>query len=110
LQAFFTSVWQRANGKLTPEDIKNSKSRRAQKYQGEVSQWLANFRDDARQTAQSTSGTVWAALNAITQYANHERTVRNEKQDASRRVDSVLFGTAGDLNKAAYDAAVALVA
>ncbi len=110
LQAFFTSVWQRANGKLTPEDIKNPKSRRAQKYQGEVSQWLANFRDDERQTAQSTNGTVWAALNAITQYANHERTVRNEKQDATRRVDSVLFGTAGDLNKAAYDAAVALVA
>lgn len=110
LQAYFTSVWQRANGKLTAEDIKNPKSRRSQKYAGEVAQWLANFRDDKRQTAQSTSGTVWAALNAITQYANHERTVRNEKQDATRRLDSVLFGTAGDLNRAAYDAAVALVA
>ena len=110
LQAFFTSVWQRANGRLTDEDIRNPKSRRAQKYQGEVSQWLANFRDDKRQTGVSTNGSVWAALNAVTQYANHERTVRNEKQDASRRLDSVLFGTAGDLNKAAYEAAAALVA
>lgn len=109
LQAYFTSVWQRANGTLTANDVQDPKSRRSQKYANEVGQWLANFRDDARQTGVSTKGTVWSAYNAITQYANHERTVRSEASDASRRVEGVLFGTAGDLNKAAYEAASALV-
>lgn len=109
LQAYFTSVWQRANGALTQQDVADPESRRSQRYLQEVTQWLKNFRDDARQTGVSTKGTVWAAMNSVTQYANHERTVRNETEDPTRRLDSVLFGTAADLNKSAYDAAVALL-
>lgn len=108
LQAFFFGVWQRANGALTEADIKEE-TRRSTRFKKEVATWLANFRSDERQTAQSTSGTVWAALNSITQFANHNKTVRNEAQDPSRRQESVLFGNGHALNKAAHEAAVALI-
>lgn len=107
LQAYFTSVWQRINGRLVVTE--DGTSRREKKYETEVGQWLRNFREDSRQTGVSTSGTVWAALNSVTQWANHERTVREEDTDPTRRIDSVLFGSAHRVNAAAYDAAVALV-
>lgn len=106
LQAYFTSVWQRINGRL---QVTENGSRRETKYENEVAQWLRNFREDARQTGVSTSGTVWAALNSVTQWANHERSVRQEQLDATRRLDSVLFGTAHNVNVAAHEAALALV-
>lgn len=108
LQAYFTSVWQRINGKLIVTE--KGKSRREMKYETEVAQWLQNFREDPRQTGVSTSGTVWSAVNAVTQWANHERTVRNADEDSTKRLDSVLFGSGHRVNMAAHDAAMALVA
>ena len=109
IQTFFSGVWQKAYGALTEADIKGD-TRRSTVFQKEVGQWLRNFKIDHRQTSVSTSGTVWAALNAITQYANHEKTVRLESQDASRRQEAVLFGTAGKLNSTAYQSALQLIA
>jgi hypothetical protein len=108
LQAYFTSVWQRIHGKLqvTPKGT----SRRERTYENEVGQWLRNFRNDPRQTGLSTGGTLWAAVNSVTQWANHERTVREEDMDPTRRVDSVLFGSGHRVNVAAHDAALALLA
>jgi phage/plasmid-like protein (TIGR03299 family) len=108
LQAYFTSVWQRIHGKLqvTPKGT----SRRERTYENEVGQWLRNFRNDPRQTGLSTGGTLWAAVNSVTQWANHERTVREEEMDPTRRVDSVLFGSGHRVNVAAHDAALALLA
>jgi phage/plasmid-like protein (TIGR03299 family) len=108
LQAYFTSVWQRVNGRL--QVTENGESRREKKYESEVGEWLRNFREDSRQTGLSTSGTVWAALNSVTQWANHERTVREEDTDPTRRTDSVLFGSAHRVNVAAHEAAALLVA
>jgi len=107
LQAYFTSVWQRINGRLV---VTENGSRRETKFENEVGQWLKNFREDERQTGVSTSGTVWSAVNAVTQWANHEKTVREEENDASRRVESVLFGSANRVNTAAQQAAEMLIA
>ena len=110
LQAYFTSVWQRINGPLTSDDIANEKSRRANNYAKEVGMWLRNFRDDKRQTGVSTSGTIWSALNSVTQWAQHEQTIRKESTGDNLRTNSVLFGSAADINKPAHDAAFALIA
>jgi len=107
LQAYFTSVWQRINGRLV---VTEHGSRRETKFENEVGQWLKNFREDERQTGVSTSGTVWSAVNAVTQWANHEKTVREEDTDPTRRVESVLFGSASRVNDAAHAAAEMLVA
>lgn len=108
IQSFFTSVWQKAYGKLTEADIKGD-TRRSTVFQKEVGMWLRNFKLDHRQTSVSTSGSVWAALNAVTQYANHEKTVRMESQDGSRRQEAVLFGAGAKLNQHAFDSALALI-
>jgi phage/plasmid-like protein (TIGR03299 family) len=108
IQSFFTSVWQKAYGKLTEADIKGD-TRRATVFQKEVGTWLRNFKIDHRQTSVSTSGSVWSAFNAITQFANHEKTVRMEREDGTRRKESVLFGTSAKLNSVAYQSAMALV-
>lgn len=109
LQAYFSSVWQRVNGALVSRPATQQPSRRENRFVQEVAAWMDNFFNDPRQTGQSTSGTVWAALNSVTQWVNHDRTVREEAKDASRRTDAVLFGTGASVSKTAYDAAVRLV-
>lgn len=63
-------------------------------------------------TVQGTAGTLWAGLQAITQYVDHESTTR-VTGDASadfQRFASAQFGGAGERAKAkAYEAALALV-
>lgn len=109
LQAYFSGVWQRVNGTLQPRPVGQAPSRRENRFVEEVAGWMDNFFNDHRQTGQTTSGTVWAALNSVTQWVNHDRTVREEAKDSSRRTDAVLFGTGATVSKAAYDAAVRLV-
>lgn len=109
LQAYFSGVWQRVNGALVSRPVGQQPSRRENRFVQEVAGWMDNFFNDHRQTGQSTSGTVWAALNSVTQWVNHDRTVREESSDSSRRTDAVLFGTGAAVSKVAYDAAVRLV-
>jgi hypothetical protein len=109
VKAFFTSVWQRVNGKLTVRPVGQPASRRENRFIEEVAGWVDNFRNHKFQTSLSTSGTVWAALNSVTQWVNHDRTVREEVKDASRRTDAVLFGSGADVSRTAYNAAVELV-
>ncbi len=59
-----------------------------------------------------TAGTLWAGLNAITEYIDHERTTRGSDgdSDAEQRFASACFGGSGDKAKeAAWSAALALV-
>lgn len=110
LRTFYMGIWQKINGKLSLKDLNEDKdSCRSRRCINECAQWLQNFKDDPKQTAVSTSGTVWAALNSVTQFANHQKTVKNESRDATRRTESILFGTAGALNRAAYESALALI-
>ena len=53
-------------------------------------------------------GSAWAAFNAVTEYADHFRTVRGEK-GLDNRAKSLLFGTGADLKQRAWDGALALL-
>ena len=50
-------------------------------------------------------GTAWAALNALTEYADHHTRVQagdlDKREVALKRVDSALFGAAADLKREA---------
>ena len=48
-------------------------------------------------------GSLWGAYNAITEYADHYKTVRGN------RTDSILFGSSADLKKRAFNEALVLV-
>ncbi|MGO4575018.1 DUF932 domain-containing protein [Cupriavidus sp. 2TAF22] len=54
----------------------------------------------------SASGTAWGMLNAITQYADHERRARS----TDHRLDSAWFGAGANLKQRAWEEALKLVA
>jgi phage/plasmid-like protein (TIGR03299 family) len=55
-------------------------------------------------------GTLWAALNAATEYADHHRRFRgaNDQQRRENRLDSVWFGSSNDFKQTAYSTALEL--
>jgi phage/plasmid-like protein (TIGR03299 family) len=55
-------------------------------------------------------GTAWAAFNAVTEYVDHVRPARgaNTGERASRKLDSIWFGTGARLKRQAWDLALEL--
>lgn len=66
---------------------------------------------DATNTVGGMRGTLWAALNAATEYADHHRRVRgsNPGARAENRLDSIWFGSGHDFKQAAYRSALDLI-
>lgn len=119
LRGFFASVYQRANRLRIPANPKTeSEARALRKATRVVGDWVANL-DDEKQQVGGIGGTAWAALNAVTQWADHERTVRvtdatsngRTEADAQReaRVLSNWVGSCADWKAVALKEAVALL-
>jgi phage/plasmid-like protein (TIGR03299 family) len=71
--------------------------------------WLANLENE-RQTIKGIKGTAWAALNAYTEWSDHNRGgAWMESRPADQRVHSNLFGVAAAAKKKVLRAALALV-
>jgi len=88
LRGFFAQVYQRANRLRIPANPKNeSEARALRKATRVVGDWVANL-DDERQLVGGIGGTAWAALNAVTQWADHERTVRVTEATGNGRTES----------------------
>ena len=71
--------------------------------------FAANF-EDATNTLPGVKGSLWAALNAATEWADHQSAVRGktEVERADHRLNSVWFGSGAEFKKRAFDAALAL--
>ena len=65
--------------------------------------WRTNFERDRHPSS------MWTALNAVTEWADHERTVRGETKDNTLRRHSNLFGTSADFKRKALDVAFQMV-
>ena len=70
-----------------------------------------NFEHESN-TLPVARGSLWAAFNAVTQYANHQRPARggSDHSKQASRLDALWFGRGRELNDRAYDAALALAA
>ena len=68
-----------------------------------------NF-SDSTNTVGGMRGTLWAALNAATEYADHQRRFRGASPatKAENRLDSIWFGSANDFKQSAYRTAIAM--
>ena len=63
-----------------------------------ISQWFANFEDaDDGNAHKKIRTTAWAAFNSVTRWADHGRTVKNEKKDPTARAYANLLGTTASL-------------
>lgn len=52
---------------------------------------------------------LWKAYNAVTEYVDHERTVKNLDKDATNKLSSIWFGSGAKLKEKAYNQAIVLV-
>ena len=85
-----------------------------EKEEADTSTRAQNQRDDLLGLFENGKGnrlpgvkhSVWAAYNAITEYADHHKTVRGEKQDPSLRLNSIWFGSGASLKTKAYNQAL----
>ena len=76
------------------------------KRQDTIAAWTSNL-EDPRQQVQGIQGSAWAALNAITQWHDHER--GRLKDGSPARQHSNLFGTSAAAKKLAFRNALATV-
>ena len=110
LKGFFLDVYQTAYAPIVanPKDSKEERSKR--KAVETVAAWVAKLDEDNQQTA-GTQGTAWAALNAVTEWADHDRPVRATQNatQSEAKTWARLFGAASGLKQTALDTALALV-
>jgi phage/plasmid-like protein (TIGR03299 family) len=52
---------------------------------------------------------LWKAYNSVTEYVDHERTVKNLSEDASNKLSSIWFGSGAKMKETAYNQAVTLL-
>jgi phage/plasmid-like protein (TIGR03299 family) len=74
-----------------------------------VEQFHTNFNNDTN-TLPGVRGTAWAAYNAVSEWADHERQFRggNDRQRAENRLSSVWFGSSAQIKQRAYGQALEL--
>ncbi|OAI41893.1 hypothetical protein AYO40_06935, partial [Planctomycetaceae bacterium SCGC AG-212-D15] len=80
------------------------------KNNAKVIETLRTNYHNATNTLPGVQGTAWAAYNAVSEYADHQRTTRgrNDRERADNRLNSIWFGSANDLKQKAFAGALAL--
>jgi phage/plasmid-like protein (TIGR03299 family) len=78
-------------------------STRSQNQRDEL---LALFENGMGNDIPDIKHSVWTAYNAVTEYADHRKTIRNVDHDPSLRLNSIWFGTGRDLKNRAYTTAL----
>ena len=101
---FFQEVYNSMNG--TPKASGRGNTR----YEQVLDAWRQNLWVDAKQTGMKSAGSLWSAVNAVTQWVDHDRTVKGEESNDSLRLESNLFGVGSTIKEKAYATAEAWMA
>ena len=112
-QAFFLEVYEAQWGRVPLIDGNKAQQRSRAKAAKVLGAWSANM-DDPKQLANDLGGTAYAALNAVTQWADHDRPFRaadnlgySDRDEA--RIYSNVLGTGKDFKKIARTKALVMV-
>lgn len=105
---FLEKTYEDTFGKLPGlDEVDSAKFERLRiKREETLNAWIKNL-DDHRQNVRGIEGSTWAALNAITQWHDHER--GRLKQESPARIHSNLFGASADGKRIAFRNALATV-
>lgn len=92
---------------LLPDLPQQPTNREKKNREAAIQKLHVNFTDPTN-TVGGMRGTLWAALNAATEYADHQRRFRGESPaaKAESRLDSIWFGSANDFKQSAYRLAI----
>jgi phage/plasmid-like protein (TIGR03299 family) len=90
---------------LYPDPLEGKDNARAVKTRSELQRL---FEEGFGHDQPGVRGTAWAAYNAVTEYVDHHRPGRGhgDRERASRRLDSIWFGTGARLKERAWDLAL----
>lgn len=96
------------NYALTQEENPQSEelSTRIKNQKDELFSLFENGKGNKMQTVR---GSLWAALNAVTEYVDWNRTTKGQKQDQTKHLKSIWFGTGATIKSNAYNKALELV-
>jgi phage/plasmid-like protein (TIGR03299 family) len=94
---------------LAGADVPGGSDRQKKNREKVYGQMLVNF-DNDRNSLPGMKHTAWAAYNAVSEWADHQRTYRgsNPVEKLNRRLDSVWFGASHQLKQTAYYGALEL--
>ncbi len=116
-EQFFAQAYEKANGVLIPTNPQNAQEERQQRRAvATVGEWIALLHGEKNQLP-AMRGTAWAALNAVTEWSDHKRTVRvvgastNDERQQLRddaRATSNWLGSSAAFKSTALDVAMEL--
>ena len=94
---------------LSGADLPCASERQRNSRQKVLGQMLSNF-DNDRNTLAGMKHTAWAAYNAVSEWADHQKIHRgsNPAEKMNRKLDSIWFGGAHQVKQAAYHGALEL--
>lgn len=95
---WFTAVYQRAFGSIPADPQSKGDRKKRTRAESVVGQWLASYEGATGKQAEGTRGTVWSALNAVTEWSDHDRTVRKTdgQTEDQARLHTNWFGPAAE--------------
>ena len=88
---------------LSDKDLEEGKQPSSARY-NEINQIMSLFHSAPGQEIETAKDTLWGAVNAVTNYVDHVRSIR-----AVERIDSAWFGTGAALKEKAWDRAMQLI-
>jgi phage/plasmid-like protein (TIGR03299 family) len=101
---FFKDVYQTHWGLIPTQPKDKTEERQYKRAKDTVAKWLTNY-ENPRNTGSGLGGTAWAGLNAITEWADHDKISRGGDDG---RILSNLWGTSNQIKQLAFDKATAL--
>lgn len=86
--------------------VKEDESTRRQNTKAEL---LNLFEHGKGNQHPAVRGSLWCAYNAVTEYSDYHKTIKNIDKDATNRLNSLWFGSGANMKMNAWEKAVALV-
>ena len=119
LQAFFANVYQKGNRtKIVANPTTDAEARAFRKATRVVGEWV-DLLDDEKNLIGGMGGSIWAALNAVTEWSDHHRSIRvtnsltasddDTQVKAEARTYSNWLGSSADFKAVAFKEALALI-
>jgi phage/plasmid-like protein (TIGR03299 family) len=111
VESFFIDVYTKHIDRIPSNVESKEDERKRNKALSTVSKWLRNFESKTCNN-DGCGGSAWAALNAITEWSDHQRTVRTTRSSANKeqaRQFANLFGSSKNFKKQVATSALQLV-
>ena len=111
VESFFIDVYTKHIDRIPSNVESKEDERKRNKALSTVSKWLNNFESKTCNN-DGCGGSAWAALNAITEWSDHQRTVRTTRSSANKeqaRQFANLFGSSKNFKKQVATSAMQLV-